>query len=256
MRVRVAAVLLGLALLLSACGGGGTGDTPPAALAPPTDLTAVAGNGEVALGWQASASEGIVRYNVYQGTSSGDLSKVADLDGDTLSHPVSGLSNGTKYFFAVDAEDSGGRQSAKSNEVNATPTGADPGGPDPGGPASPPTVISTSPADGAAGIGTNSNITVMFSKPMDEVSTEAAFSIDPTVTCDFLWGSVGKRLTCDPAGGLDPSETYTVTIDTGAQDTNGNSLAASEEFTFKTGLDVAETCAFGTSTFGQCTFGP
>lgn len=262
MRGRAAITLLGLALLLGACGGGKKGDgTPPAGLAPPTALTASVASGEVVLNWQAATAASVTRYNIYQGESSGDLSRIADVGSGTLNYRVTGLTNGTEYFFAVDAEDSGGKKSVKSNEVSATPTAADPGDPDPGDPdpedpASPPTVTATAPANGATGVGTNVNITITFSKPMDEAKTEGAFSIEPAVTCNPMWQSTGRRLTCSPDDGLDTSQAYTVTIGTGAEDRDGNALAAAHEFTFTTGVGEFDSCKFGESSFGSCTFGP
>lgn len=246
MRGRFLAALLGGALLvLSACGapGGGT----PAPLAPPTDLTVTAGDQDVDLSWQASAADTVVRYNVYRGTTSGDLTKVGDVNGNTLSYRASGLVNGTEYFFAVDAEDSGGKHSARSDEVSATPSVVTA--------LTPPTVRATSPTDGAPSVGTNANITVTFSKPMDSISTEAAFSASPGVSCTFTWSPDDTRLTCNPDADLDPNQAYTITIDTGAQDQDGNALATLKEFTFTTSTGPAAACILGTSTFGQCTFG-
>lgn len=248
MRGRYLAALLGGALLLlSACGGPGGGGTPPA-LAPPTALTATAGDREVNLTWQASSAASVVKYNIYQGTTSGSLTKVGDVDGTTLTYRASGLVNGTEYFFAVDAEDSGGKLSAKSNEVRATPTTVD----DP----TRPTVRTTAPQDGATGVGTNVNIAIIFSKPMDEMSTEAAVTIEPAVDCGFTWTSAGTRLTCAPVANLTPSQSYTVTIGTGAEDRDGNNLASAKTFTFTTGATVFANCTFGASQFGGCTFGP
>lgn len=247
MRGRYLAALLGGALLLlSACGG--PGDGTPAALAPPIGLTATAGDRDVDLSWQASSADSVVKYNVYQGTASGSLTKVGEVNDTTLTYRASGLVNGTEYFFAVDAEDSGGKQSVKSNEVSATPAAIDEH--------TPPTVRTTSPQHGATGVGTNVNIAVTFSKPMDELSTEAAFSADPAVSCTFLWASAGTRLTCNPADPLSASESYSITIGTGAQDRDGNNLATAKVFNFKTGEGVFNTCVFGASKFGGCTFGP
>lgn len=257
MRGRIGTALLAgaLLLLLSACGGGGGGGVTPTQIAPPTGLTATPGDGVVDLHWQASTSKDVARYNVYQGTSSGKLSKVGEVAGDAVSYRASGLTNDTEYFFAVDAEDSGGKRSAKSNEVRATPTGPGNGGGDPD-PVTPPTVVTTSPSDGATGIGTNSNISITFSKAMDEPSTEAAFSVAPALDCEFRWLAHGTRLTCVPKAGLDPNQAYDVTIGTGAQDRNGNTLATSKEFTFTTTAGTASVCTFGESKFGACTFGP
>ena len=86
----------------------------------PTGLTATAGNGQVALSW--TASSGATSYNLYYGTTSpltiANGTKVGSLSGTT--DTVSSLTNGTPYYFAVTAVNSGG-ESALSTEANATP---------------------------------------------------------------------------------------------------------------------------------------
>jgi fibronectin type 3 domain-containing protein len=92
--------------------------TPPAA---PAGLTAAPGNGQVALSW--GAVTGAQTYNVFYGIAPGvttsSASHVMNLTGTT--YTVTGLSNGTLYFFVVTAANGAG-QSAVSNEASATPT--------------------------------------------------------------------------------------------------------------------------------------
>lgn len=97
--------------------------TVPAA---PTITTATAGNAQVTLVWSAPSNGGstITGYNVYKGTTMGGESQTAVNSSQvtTLSYTVKGLTNGTKYFFKVKAENMVGL-SAYSNEVSATPVG-------------------------------------------------------------------------------------------------------------------------------------
>jgi fibronectin type 3 domain-containing protein len=101
----------------------------PAVSAPaaPTGLTATAGNGQVSLSW--TASSGATSYNVYEGTASGSESTTPIATGVTsAAYSVSGLTNGTEYYFKVAAVNASG-SSGLSNEASATPTPAVPAAP-------------------------------------------------------------------------------------------------------------------------------
>ena len=97
---------------------------PPAAVA---SLTAAPGDGQVALTWQAPASDGgspITGYEYRQSTDGGttwqpDWTAIADSDAQTTGHTVSGLTNGTAYTFAVRAVNTVGKGAARA--VTATP---------------------------------------------------------------------------------------------------------------------------------------
>jgi len=89
----------------------------------PTGVATAVGNatGAVTVSWTAS---GIcaATYNVYYGTATGVTTASAPnpgVVGSTTS--VTGLTNGTKYYFVVTAVDSSSTESAVSSEVNAVP---------------------------------------------------------------------------------------------------------------------------------------
>jgi hypothetical protein len=87
--------------------------------APPTGVTATAGNGQVTLSW--TVSTGATSYDVYEGTSAGGESKTpvrSGISGTTTA--ITGLTNGTGYFFTVASVDAGGT-SAPSSEASASP---------------------------------------------------------------------------------------------------------------------------------------
>ena len=91
-------------------------NSPPS---PPTGLTAGGGNGQVTLSWTAAG--GATSYNIYEGTSSSGESSTPVATGiSATSYTVSGLSNGTAYYFKVAALNSFGT-SGYSNEAAATP---------------------------------------------------------------------------------------------------------------------------------------
>ena len=87
---------------------------PPA---PPTNVAAAAGNGQVGLTWTASV--GAVSYNVYRSTSTGN--EVLYHQGVVgTSFNDSGLTNGVTYFYQVSAVNGTG-ESSRSSQVSATP---------------------------------------------------------------------------------------------------------------------------------------
>jgi fibronectin type 3 domain-containing protein len=93
---------------------------------PPTGLTATPGSAQVSLSWIPPASDGgaeIIGYEVYLGTSSHGES--ADPVNSSLitatSYTVTGLANGTTYYFTVAAVNDAELHSAASAEASATP---------------------------------------------------------------------------------------------------------------------------------------
>lgn len=249
-RLRFAFLVAGLMLVLTACPPPDNGNGTLPVLPPPTGLSASADDGAVTLSWTASTSSAVTQYNILQGTDSNDLSLVDSVPADTLTYRATGLSNGTEYFFAVEAEDDAGKLSGPTAVVSATPEAPDVGD------GTQPTLVTFTPGDGSTGVGTDVNLTFTFSKPMDHATTESAISSEPALTCDFSWSSDSTRLSCDPQPGLAANQIYTVTVSTAAEDRAGNGLAAARTFSFTVGTSTAEACVFGTSRFGSCVFGP
>ncbi len=90
---------------------------PVQAPAAPTGLTATAGNAQVALAW--TAVDGVISYNIKRSTTSGSgYTQVGE--SETASYTDSGLTNGTTYFYVVEAVNSAGTSLA-SAQASATP---------------------------------------------------------------------------------------------------------------------------------------
>jgi fibronectin type 3 domain-containing protein len=88
---------------------------PPA----PANLSAAAASGQITLSWAASPSA--TSYDVYVSTSSGAQSATATQTGvKGTSTTVTGLTNGTTYYYVVKAVNADG-SSVASNEASATP---------------------------------------------------------------------------------------------------------------------------------------
>jgi len=97
----------------------------------------------------------------------------------------------------------------------------------------PPTVVSTSPANHATNVAVTTTISVTFSEAMSLASVvEGAAQVTPAVTGVVTYN--GTTVTLTPASNLAYATTYTVTITTAAKDVAGNALSASYGWSFTT----------------------
>jgi fibronectin type 3 domain-containing protein len=127
MRAFLWMALAGASLLAAGCAssgsasgtGGGNGGSGGQTIVPavPAGVVATAGNAQVGLSWNAST--GATTYVVKRGTvSGGPYTQMATRT--ATSYMDTAVTNGTKYFYVLDASNSAGT-SANSAEVNATP---------------------------------------------------------------------------------------------------------------------------------------
>ena len=90
---------------------------PPA----PTNVTAEAGHGEAMISW--SPVTDATSYNIYFSTSSGVTKTTGTkIGGVTSPNLVTGLNNGTTYYFVVTAVNIFGSEGLESSQVSAMPT--------------------------------------------------------------------------------------------------------------------------------------
>ena len=144
--------VLGLALAIFAVGCNGTNTVSSSQSAAPASLAATPGSGQVSLFW--TAYPGATSYNIYYSTTKGvtpsNGTKIAKVGAATPSYQVTGLTNGTTYYFIVTAVTAGG-ETAASGEISATPVAQTPGVPSGlvATPANQQVMLSWSPSTGA-----------------------------------------------------------------------------------------------------------
>jgi methionine-rich copper-binding protein CopC len=144
----------------------------------------------------------------------------------TWGSPLMNWAAGTSYAVRVSGRDLASNAMAPDAGFSFS-TGAT-------GDTTPPTVLSTSPTNGAANVSRLSSIRITFSEPMDRLATQAAIATSPTVSCSWAWNSTDTGLTCTPGFLQLPLGTITVTIGTGARDKAGNAMARAYTFAFST----------------------
>jgi hypothetical protein len=112
--------------------------------------------------------------------------------------------------------------------------------------ATPPTVISTIPANLATDVPLNQTVSATFSKAMNPATINSTtFTLtgpgNTPVTGLLAYAAVGNTLTFTPTANLAANTLFTATLTTGAQDLSGTGLAINYVWTFTTGADVVVT---------------
>jgi len=111
-------LVMSLAGLLGSCGGGGSEDGQRGG--PNNTADGAADPNTATLGWNNVVTVSLAGYRIYYGTSPGVYlqSYGNGLDaGKVTSFLVTGLKNGTRYYFVATAYDTMGNESVYSNEV-------------------------------------------------------------------------------------------------------------------------------------------
>jgi Bacterial Ig-like domain len=207
----------------------------------PRGLIATPANGQVTLTWQANAEADLAGYTFYLGTTQDKLeSKEFVL---TNIKTITGLTNGTTYFFAVDAVDAANNHSSQTSSVSATPstTVTD---------TTPPKIQSSDPANGATNINPrNFSMRLVFSEPMEtntfdftvtppQPFPDSVSALQPAATTNFevLWSEGDTVAIFKPTGTQElllenTSITFALTT---AKDKAGNTLSGNKAITFTT----------------------
>jgi fibronectin type 3 domain-containing protein len=105
----------------------------------------------------------------------------------------------------------------------------------------PPTIISVTPQNLATNIPVTTNIEVIFSEPMNQTSTQDAFTLETggdLVSGTFDWNLDNDRMTFDPTANLFWETRYWINITTEARDLLGDSLSSPWTSSFTTEKDI------------------
>jgi predicted phage tail protein len=129
-------ILIAFGISLNGCGGGSDSTAIPIAPSAPSNVSATPGDSLVAVSWKSVF--GATSYNIYYATTPGvTKSTGAKIENAKSPYEITGLTNGTTYYFVVTAVNAFG-ESSESSEQAATPI------PLP----APPTGASATPGDG------------------------------------------------------------------------------------------------------------
>lgn len=152
--------------------------------------------------------------------------------GDVLTcDPTSNLAYGTVYAITVADSATSAAGVALANSVTSTFTTIQ----EPAQPQDPaPVVVSTSPQNLATNVPVTSDISVMFSIPMDTASVEAAVAATPAIPCTFVWNGDDTAFTCVLSAPLQSSTAYTVAIGSTVRAANGEALEQPFAISFST----------------------
>jgi hypothetical protein len=146
--------------------------------------------------------------------------------------PTSALNNNAKYTVTVTTgvKDLAGNQLAAQSTSTFT-TALD---------TTAPTILSTSPVNGATGVAVSSVVTVTFSEAMDQTTINGTnFKLNVTTGGAVVAGIVSYNTTSHvatftPNSALTANTNYTATVTTGVKDSAGNPLAVNATFSFTT----------------------
>ncbi|MCX6145104.1 MAG: Ig-like domain-containing protein [Ignavibacteriales bacterium] len=207
--------------------------TPPTVISadPVNNATGVALNKKIAATFSESMNQSTLNattFTLKQGTTP-VLGTVTNTSTTALFTPSSSLAANTVYTATIStgAMDTTGNALASNYVWNFT-TGAV-------ADVTPPTVISTDPANNATGVAINKKIAATFSEAMDPLTITTGFTLRQGTTP--VSGTVtyaGTTAIFAPASNLAVNTVYTATISTGTKDLAGNALASNYVWSFTT----------------------
>ena len=182
---------------------------------------------QVKLAWTQSSSTDVIGFKVYYGTASRSYSYAVNVGLSTCC-VISGLKDGRTYYFATTAYNTSKLESVFSNEVSCVTRAASD--------TTPPTVSSTSPANGATRVSVTTVIRATFSEAMDPATiTTATFRVSAGST--DISGTVsygGRTASFIPSSPLAHGTTYTAIITGRVRDLAGTAMRSNYVWRFST----------------------
>jgi fibronectin type 3 domain-containing protein len=107
----VIVVLSTISVVLAGCSGKGSSNASKSAPAAPTGVTALPGDGQVTIAW--TAVPGATSYNIYWSTNAAvTTANGTKITGATNPDILTGLTNGTSYYYLVTAVNANGESTA------------------------------------------------------------------------------------------------------------------------------------------------
>ncbi len=93
-------------------------------------------------------------------------------------------------------------------------------------------ILEVSPADGSQEVPINSQITILFNRPVDAKSIENSFNLNPPV--EGYYSAVGRRFAFTPKYSLTSETAYTLTLQKTAKDLGGREMQKDFTLRFRT----------------------
>jgi Bacterial Ig-like domain/Fibronectin type III domain len=204
--------------LLSACGNTPTPTTDTTAPATPSGFKATAANAAVKLEWTANTESDLEKYTLRWGSSAAQQNATETIAKTQTSFDLTGLTNGTQYYFKLEASDKTGNTSSNTNLLSATPIAPD---------TTAPTLSSSVPALNATAVALNTQVQLTFSKAMN-ISTVTASS--STLSLGTATWNAGNTVVNFITPALQNQTTYTILI--AGKDLAGNNLGGATTLQF------------------------